>query len=100
MSSRYRATLIDTERYLLTCMRYIELNPVRARMVGHPRDYPWSSYRAHAQGKEDPLLSDHELYRRLGRSGKARQAAYRALFKTPIAKSELEAIRAATRQKK
>ncbi len=93
---RYRATLIDTERYLLTCMRYIELNPVRARMVSHPRDYPWSSYRAHAHGKPDVWLQDHELYRRLGRSVNARQAAYRALFKTPIAKSELEAIRAAT----
>jgi putative transposase len=93
---RYRATLIDTERYLLTCMRYIELNPVRARMVRHPREYPWSSYRAHAHGKEDPLLHDHELYHRLGRSARVRQAVYRALFKVAIAKDELETIRSAT----
>ena len=69
---RYRATLIDTERYLLTCMRYIELNAVRARRVGHPRAYPWSSYRAHVHGKTDAFIHDHELYKRLGRSAKAR----------------------------
>src|ERR1017187_9011678 len=45
---RYKSTLIDSERYLLTCMRYIELNPVRAEMLAHPGDYPWSSYRANA----------------------------------------------------
>ena len=46
---RYKASLIDNERYLLTCMRYIELNPVRAKMVEHPGEYPWSSYQANAQ---------------------------------------------------
>ena len=46
---RYKASLIDSERYLLTCMRYIELNPVRAKMVEHPGEYPWSSYQANAQ---------------------------------------------------
>jgi hypothetical protein len=44
---RYRAAPIDSEAYFLACCRYIELNPVRARMVGHPREYRWSSYRAH-----------------------------------------------------
>jgi putative transposase len=96
IGKRYRATLIDTERYLLTCMRYIERNPVRARMVRHPRDYPWSSYGAHAHGKTDVLLRHHALYQRLGRGATVRQAAYRALFKTPIEKNELETIRAAT----
>ncbi len=38
---RYKATLIDSEQYLLTCSRYIELNPVRAQMVNHPSEYPW-----------------------------------------------------------
>lgn len=93
---RYRATLIDTERYLLTCMRYIELNPVRAGMVRHPRDHPWSSYRAHAYGENTAFLHDHELYQRLGRSAKTRQGAYRQLFRVQIPKAELDAIRAAT----
>ncbi len=48
---RYRATVVDSERYLLTLMRYIELNPVRTGMVEHPADYPWSSYRCNAHGE-------------------------------------------------
>lgn len=93
---RYRATLIESERYLLTCMRYIELNPVRARMVRHPRDYRWSSYHAHADGNADPLVHDHELYERLGRSAKARQAAYRELFRTHMPQADMDALRHAT----
>ncbi len=48
---RYKATLINSYRYLLTCVRYIELNPVRAGMVKHSCDYRWSSYAANALGK-------------------------------------------------
>src|SRR5207244_2219436 len=58
---RYRAAPIDSEAYFLACCRTIELNPLRARMVRHPRDYRWSSYRAHAQGTTDPLLTGHQL---------------------------------------
>ncbi len=93
---RYRATLIDSERYLLTCMRYIELNPVRAGMVKHPLDYPWSSYAANARGEENALVSPHSLYRRLGRNPQARQSAYRQLFRAALSKGELGAIREAT----
>ncbi len=93
---RYRATLIDSERYLLTCMRYIELNPVRAGMVKHPLDYPWSSYAANARGGEDKLVSPHSLYKRLGRNPQARQSAYRQLFRAALGKGELDAIREAT----
>ena len=63
---RYRAAPIDSEAYFLACCRYIELNPVRACMVAHPADYRWSSYRAHAHGAEDALVSDHPLYHALG----------------------------------
>ena len=94
---RYKSTLIDTERYLLTCMRYIELNPVRARnMVSHPSQYPWSSYRYHALGQRDELVSPHREYRRLGATVADRQAAYRRLFQTRIAETTLETIRDAT----
>jgi putative transposase len=44
---RFKCSPIETERYLLTCLRYVDLNPVRARLVGSAPDYPWSSYRAH-----------------------------------------------------
>jgi putative transposase len=93
---RYRATIIDTEGYLLTCMRYIELNPLRAQMADHPREYVWSSYACNALGKENSLITPHLLYRRLGRSDPERQSAYRALFRSHIEVSELATIRDAT----
>ena len=93
---RYKSTLIDSERYLLTCMRYIEMNPVRADMVAHPSDYPWSSYRANAQGGEDVLIARHELYQRLGRSDDERKSAYRQLFRAQVSKADVDAIRDAT----
>lgn len=93
---RYKATLIDSEQYLLICMRYIELNPVRAGMVGHPGDYLWSSYLANAQGQDQSLITPHTLYRGLGRSTSERQGAYRQLFRAHVSKSDIEAIRDAT----
>lgn len=93
---RYKATLIDSERYLLTCYRYIELNPVRANMVAHPRDYPWSSYLCHAEGKSDKLITDHALYITLGGNNEVRQSAYRALFKSHVGEATLNEIRDAT----
>ena len=96
---RYRATVIDSERYLLSLMRYIELNPVRANMVTHPRDYPWSSYRCHCEGEQGDnagWLTPHREYQRLGRSGEERQAAYRQLFREAGPKDDLQAIRDCT----
>ena len=81
---RYRATVVDTECYLFECMRYIELNPVRAGIVAHPRDFAWSSYRANAGGGVDPLLTPHVLYGALSNDLKLRLIAYRALFNAPI----------------
>ncbi|MCZ6801570.1 MAG: transposase [Nitrospirae bacterium] len=93
---RYRATLIDSDSYLLTCCRYIELNPVRAEMVRHPREYPWSSYHVHAEGKKDSLMTPHPLYHELGRTAAARQKAYRELFRRHLSGETLEVIREAT----
>lgn len=93
---RYRATLIESEAYLLTCYRYIELNPVRAEMVRHPREYRWSSYSYHADGKSNSLLTPHSLYQRLGSNGTARQQAYRALFRQHLSGETLDIIREAT----
>ena len=93
---RYRAAPIDSDAYFLSCCRYIELNPVRARMVGHPRDYRWSSYRAHAQGGADSLLSGHELFDRLGRTEAERLSGYRALFRAPLEQDFIDGLRAAT----
>lgn len=94
---RYKATLIDSEAYLLTCYRYIELNPVRAKdMANHPSEYPWSSYRFNALGNEDELVVPHLKYLELGNTDAARQKAYRALFKAHISQKTLEEIREST----
>jgi len=94
---RYKATLIDTERYLLTCMRYIELNPVRAKgLVKHPSEYPWSSYTCNALGQFDGLVTPRSEYNRLGKTMSDRQSAYRQLFCECIPDFTLEEIREAT----
>ena len=94
---RYKATLIDTELYLFTCMRYIELNPVRAtNMVAQASEYPWSSYGYNAMGESNQLVTPHLEYRRLGATAIERQAAYRQLFREPISETTLDQIREAT----
>lgn len=90
---RFRAGLVDSEVYFLRCCRYIELNPVRAQMVARPGDYRWSSYRCHADGTPDRLVSTHEQYERLGVTSDERQFAYRALFLSELDSTELSAIR-------
>ena len=90
---RFRASLVDTELYFLRCCRYIECNPVRANMVADPGNYPWSSYRYHAFGLPDELLSTHEQYDRLGTTADDRRAAYRELFRSVLHPRELEEIR-------
>ena len=92
---RYKASLVDTEAYLLTCMRYIELNPVRAKMVSHPGEYQWSSYHHNAAGKDDPLLKRHPLYQKLGVTCEHQQCCYRELFNVVIDQAEVHGIREA-----
>ena len=72
---RFRSCLTQSEDYVLACYRYIELNPVRASMVAHPRDYRWSSYRANAEGLADSLITPHIEYLRLGADPQERRAA-------------------------
>jgi putative transposase len=93
---RYRAAPIDSDRYLMLCARYIELNPVRARMVRHPRDYRWSSYRANALGAADALVTPHALYLSLGRGKAERQASYRELFREKLTDEFIADLRLAT----
>ena len=95
---RYKASLIDTERYLLTCYRYIELNPARANLVAHPSDYRWSSYGANALGQHDPLLTPHAEYLALGQHSEEREAAYRTLFDVHLDAKTLMEIREATQK--
>ena len=93
---RYKAVVIDSDAYLLTCYRYIERNPVRAGMVRGPADYPWSSYRSNAFGVGDPLVTPHALYTGLGAGDRARRAAYRALCAIEVDSASARALRRAT----
>jgi len=81
---RYRASLVATGEYLMSCFRYIELNPVRACIVRDPADYPWSSYRRNAWVRPDTLLTEHGEYAALGATREVRAAAYRELFRSEI----------------
>jgi putative transposase len=86
---RYRAFHIEDERYWLTCLRYIEQNPVRAGLVRSPEEYQWSSYCAHAFGKAPYWLTAHPVYLALGADAKERQGAYRAICDASLSETEL-----------
>ena len=93
---RFRSCLVESERYLLICQRYIELNPVRARMVRAPEQYPWSSYHANAIGADDALITQHLVYRGLGTQDDDRRTAYRHLFREALSDQLLSQIRHAS----
>ena len=81
---RYKSTLIQTERYLLTCMAYIDLNPVRGGLVAEPGDYPWSSYGHYVGARNDRLITPHPLVWELGNTPFAREAAYADLVRAGV----------------
>jgi putative transposase len=87
--------LWEAESHLLTCYRYIELNPVRAAVVKHPADYFWSSYRHHALGTADRVITEHPLFDALGATRAERAEAYRVLFRTELDEREVNRIRTA-----
>lgn len=93
---RYKSTLVDTQNYLLKVYRYIELNPVRANMVDHASEYPWSSYRHNAVGLDIRLLSEHSEYLRLGNTKEERQSNYRTLFRGMMSVKDIDEIRECT----
>jgi putative transposase len=92
---RFRSSVIQQDTYLLTCQRYIELNPVRAGMVNHPGEYKWSSYRVNGQGEPSEFIKVHPLYHDLGHNAE-RISAYRELFRHELEPGEIDKIRKAT----
>lgn len=90
---RFKSCLVDSEKYLLTCMQYIEMNPVRASMVEHPGDYQWSSYAATAQIEKSKLIVEHPVYSSLGKTDEQRRYAYRELFSQYMDKDLIHEIR-------
>jgi len=92
---RYKASLVQEDTYLLHCQRYIELNPVRAGMVPDPGSHPYSSYHCNALGVDDPIVSPHFIYTRLG-TGQARLENYRKLFESELDRNLVDDIRKTT----
>ena len=89
---RYKSSLVQTETYLLACSRYIELNPVRARMVVAASDYPWSSYPLRMQPTGNWLDSD-PCFETLGLTDEQRRHSWQRFVSQAVAPQELETIR-------
>lgn len=93
---RYRSTVIDTERYLLTCMVYIDLNPVRAGLVGDPAGYTWSSHGHYTGQRSDPLVTPHPIFWTLGNTPFSREAAYADMVRAGVDLQQQQALTNAT----
>lgn len=74
---RYKSIIISKDSYLLACGSYVELNPVRAKIVEDPRDYRWSSYNAYAYGKRELIVDEHPIYDNLSEDDAERRKRYR-----------------------
>src|SRR3954451_19708198 len=94
---RFKSPVIQEDGHLLAVLRYIEANPLRARMVADLKDYPWSSYPAHGLGQPDPLLSPLPEWDDLGRTAAERQARWRRKVQAPQDTEELAAVRDSVR---
>lgn len=93
---RYKSTLIQTDRYLLACMAYIDLNPVRAGMLAEPRDYPWSSHAFYVGLRADKLVTPHALFWDLANTPFGREAAYADLVRAGISADQQAALTRST----
>jgi putative transposase len=94
---RFKSCLVDSETYFLQCQRYIELNPVKAGMAGHPEDYWWSSFQCHGLGKQSDMHTPHPAYLQLDEDSLRRRHKYQQLFSVPLSKETEEHIQKSVR---
>lgn len=95
---RFKSCLVNTDQYLLTVYRYIELNSVRASMVQTPEDHPWSSIHSNLGLKIDPLVTPHETFLTMAGNPLDRHTAYRSWLRAGVSDDEIDAIRAHLKQ--
>jgi putative transposase len=93
---RFRSTVVAADSYFLACMRYIELNPVRAGLSADPSEYRWSSNPHHVGAVVDPTITDHATFWGLGNTPFERQSAYQRLFEIPLEEEYVNKLRRAT----
>jgi putative transposase len=93
--SRYKSSPVETEAYLLACARYIELNPLRARLVEHPEDYRWSSMQDKLGLRDTRWLDRDPCYQALGTSAQQRTRRYHDFVMAAIPEGEWRLIRQA-----
>jgi putative transposase len=97
---RFKSCLVDSGNYVLQCSRYIDLNPVRARLTDDPASFPWSSCASLCGQRDEPLLSLHPAYASLGATPTDRAGAYRALLREALSDDDLQAIRTYLQQQR
>ena len=90
---RFKSSLVDSHEYCLACYRYIELNPVRAGIVNHPAEYPWTSYRSNTGLEFSSSISPHPQWLALGQSDRQRFSAYESLVAQALSEDKIEQIR-------
>jgi len=89
---RYKSALVQSERYLLACMVYLDLNPVRAGIVPRAQDYPWSSHAHYIGLRNDRLVTPHALVWELGNTPFARESRYRELVQAGVSPEQRMAL--------
>lgn len=97
---RFKSVPIASDSHGLLCGAYVELNPVRARMMTRPDDYPWSSYRVYAAGQHDPLVCLNPLYAAFGATATERQRRYRQFVEAQLVPAAAEGRTAAVFQER
>jgi putative transposase len=97
---RFKSCLVESDRYLLNVIRYIELNPVRAAMVDRAEAWRWSSVYTHVRSARDPLVTPHPLYLAMGADRSHREDAYRRWLSAGISEDELSRIRRSMMQER
>lgn len=97
---RFKSCLVDTEHYLMTVYRYVELNPVRAAMVARAEQHRWSSVHANLGLIEDPLITPHPVFLAQDPDPRKRTQAYRAWLQQGVTDDDLANIRAHLQQER
>ncbi len=93
---RFKSSLVDSDHYLFALYKYIEMNPIKANMVTHIADYPWSSYQHNALGQTDKLITEHKQYQALAKTPTLRAERYQKLFEQPNTNEQEKQISQAT----